>query len=60
MFKVDNKSIKRRSMTSFWCLYCQLLTYFAPYSSVSIVFLLCFYYVIVCYVCDLFLYFNRF
>ena len=32
MFKVSNKNT-----TSFWCFYCQLWTYFTPFSSVSVV-----------------------
>ena len=33
LFKVNNKDIKTRSMTSLWCLYCQLLVYLTPFSS---------------------------
>ena len=36
MFKVNNKDSRMTSMTSFWCLYCWLRTYFTPCSSVSI------------------------
>ena len=35
--QINHKDIKTTSMTSFWCLYCWLLTYFTPFSSVSIV-----------------------
>ena len=34
--KVNNKDIRTTSMTSFWCLYCYLLTDFTHCSSVSI------------------------
>ena len=37
MFKVSNKDNRTTPMASFWCLYCQLWTYFTPCSSVSIV-----------------------
>ena len=37
MFKVNNKNIWTRSMTSFWCFYFWLLTYFTPFSSAFIV-----------------------
>ena len=37
MFKVNNKDTKTTPLVSFWCLYCWLLTYFLPCSSVSIV-----------------------
>ena len=37
MFKVNNKDTRTTSMASFWYLYCKLLTYFTPCSSVSIV-----------------------
>ena len=37
MFKVNNKDTSTTSMASFWYLYCKLLTYFTPCSSVSIV-----------------------
>ena len=36
MFKINNKDIKTKSMTLFWCLYCKLWTYFTPSTSVSI------------------------
>ena len=36
MFKVNNKDTRTTSMTSFWCLYCYLWTYFTSCSSVSI------------------------
>ena len=36
MFKVNNKNIRRTSMTSFWCSYCYLWTDFTAFSSVSI------------------------
>ena len=34
MFKINNKDTRK---ASFWCLYCQLWTYFTPCSTVSIV-----------------------
>ena len=34
MFNVNNKSTRTMSMTSVWCFYCQLWTYFIPYSTV--------------------------
>ena len=37
MFKVNNKDARTAPLTSFWCLYCHLLTNFTPCSSVSIV-----------------------
>ena len=37
MFKVNNKNTRTRSLTSFWCCYCWLLTYFTPFFSISIV-----------------------
>ena len=37
LFKVNNKDTRTTSMTLFWCFYCELLTYFTPFSSVSIV-----------------------
>ena len=37
MFKVNNKNTRTMSMTSFWCFYCYLWTYFTPFSSASIV-----------------------
>ena len=37
MFKVHNKDTRTRPMTSFWCLFCWLWTYFTPCSSISIV-----------------------
>ena len=37
MFKVNNKDVRRTPVTSFWCLYCELRTYFTHFSSVSIV-----------------------
>ena len=38
MFKANNKNTSwTTTMTSFWCLYCSLWTYFIPFSSVSIV-----------------------
>ena len=37
MFKGNNKDTRTTSMVLFWCLYCQLSTYFTPFSSVSIV-----------------------
>ena len=36
MFKVNNKNIRTTSVTSFWCFFCWLLTYFTPFPSVSI------------------------
>ena len=35
MFKVNNKNTRTKSMTSFWCFYCHLRTYFTSFSSVS-------------------------
>ena len=35
--EVNNKDAKTMSLTSFWCLYCWLWTYFTPCSIVSIV-----------------------
>ena len=37
MFQVNNKDTRTTPMTSFWCLYCKLETYFTPCPSVSIV-----------------------
>ena len=37
MYKVNNKDTRKTPMASFWCLYCYILTYFTPCSSVSIV-----------------------
>ena len=37
MFKDYNKDTRTISMTSFWCLYCWLWTYFTSFSSVSII-----------------------
>ena len=37
MFKVNNKNTRATSMTSFWCFYCSLLTYFISFPSVSII-----------------------
>ena len=37
MFKVNNKDTGTTLLSSFWCLYCQLGTYFTPFFSVSIV-----------------------
>ena len=37
MFKANYKDTRTKSMTSFWCRYCQLLTYLTPFSSFSIV-----------------------
>ena len=37
MFKVNNKDTRTTPFASFWCLYCQLWTYFTLCSSVSIV-----------------------
>ena len=37
MFKVNNKDTRTTPVASFWCLYCQLWTYFIPCSSVCIV-----------------------
>ena len=37
MFKVNNKDTRTTPMAFFWCLYCQLWTYFTPCSSASIV-----------------------
>ena len=37
MFKVNYKDTRSTSMTSFWCLYRQLWTYFTLSSNVSIV-----------------------
>ena len=37
MLKVNNKDTRRTSLTSFWCLYCQLWIYFLSFSSVSVV-----------------------
>ena len=36
MFTVNNKDIRKTLMALFWCVYCQLWTYFTPCSSVSI------------------------
>ena len=36
--KVNNKNSKTTSLTSFWCLYCKLWTYFTPLSSVFIIY----------------------
>ena len=35
-FKVHNKDIRTMSVTSFWCLYCYLWTYFTPGLSTSL------------------------
>ena len=40
LFKVNNRNTRSwslTSLTSFWCFYCRLLTYFTPFSRVSIV-----------------------
>ena len=37
MSKVNNKDTRMTPLVSFWCLYCYLLKYFTPCSSVSIV-----------------------
>ena len=37
MFKVDNKNIRATSVTLLWCFYCQLWTYFTPFSSAFII-----------------------
>ena len=37
MFKVYNKNTRTTSLTSFWCFYYELWTYFTPFSSVPIV-----------------------
>ena len=37
MFKINNKDTRATPLPSFWCLCCQLWTYFTPCSSVSIV-----------------------
>ena len=37
MFKVNNKDTRTTPIVSFWYLYCQLWTYFTPFSGVSIV-----------------------
>ena len=37
MFKVNNKDTRTTPLVSLRCLYCELLTYFTPCSSVSIV-----------------------
>ena len=31
MFRVNNKNIRTTSLTSFWCVYCRLWTYFIPF-----------------------------
>ena len=36
MFKVNNKNNRTTSLTLLWCFYCQLWSYFTPFSSVSI------------------------
>ena len=36
MLQVSNKDTRTTSMTLFWCLYCELWTYFTSFSSVSI------------------------
>ena len=35
LFKVNYRDTRTASLTSFWCLYCKLWTYFTPFSSVS-------------------------
>ena len=35
--QINNKDTRTTSITSFWCLYCKLWTYFTPCSCVSIV-----------------------
>ena len=37
MFKVNIKNTRTKSLTSFWCFYCWLGTYFKSFSSVSII-----------------------
>ena len=37
MLEVNHKNTRTTSLTSFWCFYCKLWTYFIPFSSVSIV-----------------------
>ena len=37
VYKVSNRDTRTTSLTSFWCLFCELLTYFTPFSSVLIV-----------------------
>ena len=37
MFKVNYEDTRTKSVTSFWCRYCQLITYLTPFSSFSIV-----------------------
>ena len=37
MFKVNNKDTRTTPLAAFWCLSCQIWTYFTPCSSVSIV-----------------------
>ena len=37
MINANNKSTRTTSMTSFCCFYCQLWTYFTPFSSVFII-----------------------
>ena len=36
LFKVNNKNTRKTPVTSFWCFYCQLWTYFTPFSGVSL------------------------
>ena len=36
MFKANNKDTTTPSMTSFWCLFCQLWTYWTSFSGISI------------------------
>ena len=37
MFKVNNKNTITTSKTSFWCFYCELLTYFTSFPRASII-----------------------
>ena len=37
MLEAINKNTRTMSITSFWCFYCKLWTYFVPFSNVSIV-----------------------
>ena len=36
MFKANNKNTRTTSLTSFWCCYCELWTYFTHFSSVPV------------------------
>ena len=37
MFKINNKDTRTTPIASFWCLYCQLRTYFTLFSGVFII-----------------------